>query len=459
MKKKNLLMTTIAIFGLATISIAQTVPTYVPTNGLVGWWPFNGNANDESGNGNNGTVYGATLATDRFGVVDKSYDFDGVDDFIQILDASSLRLQQGTINCWVKYSSMDKMQLFVKQNINNAWDSNFGIEINDYNQILGPGPRIQGMYVIGCGLQTAWTTFTPGNDLSGTVWHQLTAVFDVGIMKIYIDGILMGSLNTPISSMNACAGSDLLLGRGWQNFPLWYSGRIDDLAIWNRALNQQEVTELYNAVNCANNTTITPQTNSIPTGSSAIFTASTSDLNPSYVWQSDLGQDFQTLTNFGNYSGVNAASLNIANVQLSSHNQPIRVISTSGNCIDTSNVAVINILDTCIVTVYDTLLTTVTDTLIINTTLSLPAPNNENTILIYPNPASDHITIDNGNYSAMAGYSIKITNNAGQEVFLNAINQQQFYVDLSTWTGNGLYFVHLIDSQNNTVTVRKIVLQ
>ena len=153
--------------------------------------------------------------------------------------------------------------------------------------------------------------------------------------------------------------------------------------------------------------------------------------------------------------------MKIANVQLSEHNQPIRVISKSGNCIDTSNVAVINILDTCItnVTVYDTLLTTVTDTLIINTTLSLPAPNNENTILIYPNPASDHITIYNGNFAAMIGYSIKITNNAGQEVFLNAINKAQFYVDLSTWSGNGLYFVHLIDPQNNTVTVKKIVLQ
>jgi hypothetical protein len=71
----------------------------------------------------------------------------------------------------------------------------------------------------------------------------------------------------------------------------------------------------------------------------------------------------------------------------------------------------------------------------------------------------DHITIDNGNFAAMAGYTIKIENNAGQQVFQSAINQQQFYVDLSTWTGNGLYFVHLIDPQNNTVTVRKIVLQ
>ncbi len=146
---------------------------------------------------------------------------------------------------------------------------------------------------------------------------------------------------------------------------------------------------------------------------------------------------------------------------------------TDGNCTDTvwfdsqsatvydtitTNVTVFDTITTN-VTVYDTLLTTVTDTLIINTTLSLPAPNNENTILIYPNPASDHITIDNGNFAAMAGYSIKIENNAGQQVFQSVINQAQFYVDLSTWTGNGLYFVHLIDAQNNTVTVRKIVLQ
>jgi hypothetical protein len=143
--------------------------------------------------------------------------------------------------------------------------------------------------------------------------------------------------------------------------------------------------------------------------------------------------------------------MTVTNTTVSNHNQPFRAIVNAGGCIDTSDVAQIIIGDTC--------LTTVTDTLIINTTLSLPAPNNENTILIYPNPASDHITIDNGNFAAMAGYSIKIENNAGQQVFQSLINQAQFYVDLSTWTGNGLYFVHLIDAQGNTVTVRKIVLQ
>lgn len=173
---------------------------------------------------------------------------------------------------------------------------------------------------------------------------------------------------------------------------------------------------------------------------------------------------------FGNSSDYNGIRLNLwdknvnringLNISGLSKSRKLNGL-TNSDCSDTSNFTTIQIADTCItnVTVYDTLLTTVTDTLIINTTLSLPAPNNENTILIYPNPASDYITIDNGNYTAIAGYTIKIESNAGQQVFQSLINQAQFYVDLSTWSGNGLYFNHLIDPQNNTVTVRKIVLQ
>ena len=113
------------------------------------------------------------------------------------------------------------------------------------------------------------------------------------------------------------------------------------------------------------------------------------------------------------------------------------------------------------VTVYDTIttLTSVTDTLIINTSLGLPEPNNENTLLIYPNPANDYITIDNGDYLLMSNYSIKIENSQGQEVFQSVINQPQFYIDLNTWTGYGIYFVYLLDSQSNITTIRKIIIQ
>ena len=62
--------------------MAQTVPSYLPTNGLVGWWPFNGNAQDESGNGNHGTVNGATLTSDRSGNLNKAFSLDGINSFI-----------------------------------------------------------------------------------------------------------------------------------------------------------------------------------------------------------------------------------------------------------------------------------------------------------------------------------------------------------------------------------------
>ncbi|MEY2774349.1 MAG: hypothetical protein RLZZ275_696, partial [Bacteroidota bacterium] len=51
-----------AVLLAAAHSSAQTLPTYVPTDGLVGWWPFNGNANDESGNGYDGNLVGAQLS-------------------------------------------------------------------------------------------------------------------------------------------------------------------------------------------------------------------------------------------------------------------------------------------------------------------------------------------------------------------------------------------------------------
>jgi hypothetical protein len=84
MKMKSILLLLMIILGITTAFKAQNVPNYIPTNGLVGWWPFNGNANDESGNGNERTVNDATLTTDRFGIVSKAYNFDGVDDFIEV---------------------------------------------------------------------------------------------------------------------------------------------------------------------------------------------------------------------------------------------------------------------------------------------------------------------------------------------------------------------------------------
>lgn len=137
---------------------------------------------------------------------------------------------------------------------------------------------------------------------------------------------------------------------------------------------------------------------------------------------------------------------------------------TNGICTDTITLYncnnVVTVYDTIYTTITDTSLISVTDTLVINVVLTgIPAPNNINTINVYPNPAFDHITIDNGSYANMSGYSIEIANTLGQVVFQSGINQQQFYIDLNTWTGAGTYFISIIDAGSNTIDTRTIVLQ
>jgi len=442
-------MFTVFAVGLGlTANLWAQVPSYVPTNGLVGYWPFNGNANDESGNGNNGTVNGATLTADRFGVANKAYSFDGVDDYIQCPQNNIPTTSNISISLWIKPFQNNGIAEIVC--LGNSGSTSWGVLAgNDWN-----GSPYQTMnYGRGCsGSGTSNVAVAPFLNIWQNITYRSTGVN--GVCDVYVNGSFIGqSMN---GTMGNCSSSNLFFGVDIFG-PNYINCELDDIGIWNRALSDCEIADLYNSqLGSFSNSSVSINPSLSSLGSNATLTVTTPLQN--IQWQSNPGNmGWNNVVNNNTYSGSNNDTLVVSNLQLSNHNQPFRVLA----CGDTSNIATIQIADTCItnVTVYDTLFTTVTDTLIINTTLSLPAPNNENTILIYPNPASDHITIDNGNFAAMAGYSIKIENNAGQQVFQSAINQAQFYVDLSSWTGNGLYFVHLIDPQNNTVTVRKIVLQ
>jgi hypothetical protein len=78
------------------------VPSYVPTNGLVAYYPFNGNANDQSGNGNNGVVHGANLTNDRTGTNNQAYSFNGRNNYISIPFSNSIAVQNEiTVSVWL----------------------------------------------------------------------------------------------------------------------------------------------------------------------------------------------------------------------------------------------------------------------------------------------------------------------------------------------------------------------
>ncbi len=443
MKTKNLLLTMVAI--VISISAMAQVPSYVPTNGLVGWWGFNGNANDESGNSNNGTVTGATLSTDRFGNTNTAYSFNGTSNYIDAPLTTPLNtnnISGLTLSGWCNLNSLSAITAILC--VSDAASSllyGMGYDGQTTQKFWGNN-----------GVDGSAATMSInglGNPVINT-WYNVVITYDYSnnSSKLYINGSLQNQssvvLNRPIIT-NVHIGA-------WVTFNgYWYAnGKLDDLGIWNRALTANEITTVYQNCNLSFNAQPTNHTAII--GANAQFTATTNS-SATYQWQSNPN-------NFGwinvpansNYSGVTSNALTVNNVQLSNHLQPFRIIATSGTCKDTSNIAMINIADTCIVTV--------TDTLVINAVLTgINPPNNVNTIKVFPNPANDHITINYGNFTSMSGYTLKITNNLGQVVFTTLINQQTSYVALSTWTGNGLYFVSTIDGQGNTVDIKKIVIQ
>ena len=96
------MFTAFALGLCLTANVMAQVPNYVPTNGLVGYWPFNGNANDESGNGNHGTVNGAMLSTDRNGKANSAFDFNGINQYIKVNNSNTLQnISTISISIWL----------------------------------------------------------------------------------------------------------------------------------------------------------------------------------------------------------------------------------------------------------------------------------------------------------------------------------------------------------------------
>ena len=290
--KKTLLLLNIFLFFIGVSAALAQVPSYVPTNGLVGYWPFNGNANDESGNGNNGTVNGATLTTDRFGVANKAYNFNGSSSKIVVPNSPSLNISTGqslTISCWIKHNSG-------ATNVNTYF-------ISKYNGFSSIGPA----YAIGTGTignAYSWHQIASGipngieiiadNPMNDGNWHQVVSILDMGNnSRVYIDGVLDSTVNFPLvgSIINTI---NLHFGCG-ANLAQYYSGNLDDIAIYNRVLTLQEITNLYTSAVPPPPPTasITPSASQLCTGGSTTLTASTSVSNVSACASTDLPATLQ----------------------------------------------------------------------------------------------------------------------------------------------------------------------
>jgi hypothetical protein len=231
-----------------TLSTQDSIPSWL-TNGLVGYWPFNGNANDESGNGNNGTINGATLAIDRFGNSNSTYSFNG-SSYIRVLNNSLFNFGTSdySLSAWAMRQGTNQYQdIISKQMLGptyTGWGLNF---IYDY-------PRFES----GCAFNGTWLTNGNINNIGGLYtnpilndsWYHLVAVFNPtnSVVKLYINGVLSITKPTSGTLINPDNINDLFFGvyqpGGAPSGPEFLTGKIDDIRIYNRALSASEVAYL-----------------------------------------------------------------------------------------------------------------------------------------------------------------------------------------------------------------------
>lgn len=440
MKKKSLLLTAVATLGLTAATMAQSVPSYVPTNGLVGWWPFNGNANDESGNGNNGTVNGATLTSDRFGNSNKSYLFDGI--------SNRIAFNLNSINNLFPASTESSSSIWVKTTDLNgpliSMQGNNGIEYDFHIGTLADVVQNPGHY----GILVRDNCCGTGNNAFASncvdnSWHMLTIVrLSNGTLKFYKDAILeftSGSGQNGALAFNPTYmtfGADYSWVIGSQNGCMscnsneqqHYSGLLDDVGIWNRGLTQQEITNLYNGCPLSVNTQPTNQTVNI--NNSAQFVVSSTVPSATYQWQTDLGVGFQNLNSVGQYNGTTTNTLVVSNVTMSNNNQPFRCIINSGSCSDTSNVAV----------------------LIVNNNVGINETNQGNLFSVFPNPAQSIINVKTD--SKLIGSVYSIFDNNGRVVHAGKINSENTTIELGNLS-SGIYMFSVGENMKQNFRVIK----
>ena len=239
------------LFALITTLGYSQVPNYVPTNGLVGWWPFNGNANDESGNGNNGIVMGPNLTSDRFGNNASAFDFNynnavfsQQNQEVYIPYNPMLNVPNITVSYWIfarQYFWSGNPNLSVnitrfEYGYSNPNGQVWGIGYND-SQILGGlnGPSGGGSY-----------TAINSTAINLNSWNNIVMTYDGSAINLYMNSILIASMPHNLS-MNISGNSGISIGENNSANGYWQytDGKIDDIGIWNRALTACEIQNLY----------------------------------------------------------------------------------------------------------------------------------------------------------------------------------------------------------------------
>jgi hypothetical protein len=317
----------------------STVDAYVPNNGLLGWWPYNGNSDDQSGSNRNLTNYGATLSTDRHGVANSAYQFDGTNDYMRV-DVD--QPESFTLSAWILIDDDTRMN---------------GLMQYKYPCVRGGGTAVTGSYgqlgagTMACGECSINTCNNWSGDrlniflLGEATWrHIVLSVDGVDKFRLYVDGDLVNTY-TNAALITTYADLPLIIGKVHDENPAYHLGKVDEIGLWNRALTASEITGLYESLRITSH----PTGPSVAGGHATTLSVAATTTNGAavtYAWQRYNGSSYVNLTDGADYSGATTSTITVKSARVS-QSGPFRCVVSTTNATVYSNTASLTVTCPC----------------------------------------------------------------------------------------------------------------
>jgi len=226
------------LFGAVSLVAHAQVPDYVPTEGLVAWYPFNGNANDESGNGYHGEEYGISYVDDRFNGSAMAIAC-GEPQFatwVQLPTELETTALDFTFSFWIQPWSIDGRSELISRDDNapqagGDWSIHITDGVLNFETRIGNEP----------------TNFVVGGNVEANAWSHVVINRNAsqGENLIFLNGAIVAAAAEPFGALSPT--NPIHIGRHAVLESLFFRGDFDDFGFWNRALTEEEILGLYNA--------------------------------------------------------------------------------------------------------------------------------------------------------------------------------------------------------------------
>ncbi len=210
--------------------------------GLIAYFPFNGNSDDESGHGNNCAPTNCTLAADRYGNPDKAYFFNGSTSVMNASVDSLFSVTHVTLSAWVKaYAYRSDNPRIIAVGPDGTVQQHYALIWHDTSTATIGRGRLD-FYTVGSGLPEEIYSKTRLKEDSSN-WHHLVVTFDSSRVSFYYDGV-QDTVIEGSGSLHQFTSAILRIGNNYtDNDP--FDGLLDEIRIYDRAVSATEVKGLY----------------------------------------------------------------------------------------------------------------------------------------------------------------------------------------------------------------------